>query len=210
MCYLWKKNKYTVYFTNYMIFISNSWDLVCAALSLWKTFTVNSSQGLKNIFLQLAVINDIWLYMVSICIELSFSSQALWMSWFYNTGLRLMSPCLPWESTSDVGCVVQACSHGRTRIRGALNCRQATHTPRSLLMTAPEQQSSWSSRKSLQQTKFKSQWRNAVHLPEACREAHWSHCVFILSYTSTFCAAGDMSVYFLYLFVSIHIVIAGW
>lgn len=33
--------------------------------------------------------------MVSICAELLFGSQALWMSWFSHTGLCLMSPALP-------------------------------------------------------------------------------------------------------------------
>lgn len=77
--------------------------------------------------------------MVSICAELLFGSQALWMSWFSHTGLCVMSPAFPWESISDVGCVVQACSDGKTRIRGAWSCRQAAYTPKSLLMTTPEQ-----------------------------------------------------------------------
>ena len=33
-----------------------------------------------------------------------------------------------WESISNMGCVVQACSNGITRIRGAWSCRQVTHT----------------------------------------------------------------------------------
>lgn len=44
-------------------------------------------------------------------------------------------------------------------------------------------------KKCLKQRKFKSQRRNAVYLPNDCREAHWSLCVFILS--EKICTADD-------------------
>lgn len=64
------------------------------------------------LFFQLAVISDICC-MVSICIGLSFVSQALWTS---------VADPLSWllrVSVSDAGCVIPACADCKTRIRGA-------------------------------------------------------------------------------------------
>ena len=88
-----------------------------------------------------------------------------------------------WESISNMGCVVQACSNGITRIRGAWSCRQVTHThthpshcwwPQRNNSTLGVAEKAYSRERN-------SHWRNVVHLPEACGEAHRSHCVFISS-----------------------------
>ena len=39
----------------------------------------------------------------------------------------------------------------------------------------------WELQKRPEAGKVQKPMRNAVHLPEACQEPHWSHCVFILS-----------------------------
>lgn len=118
---------------------------------------------------------------------------------------------LRWECIGHARCVVQACFDGSVENQRSVELQTGCiHTPMSLLMTTLEQKCSWSGRKALQQGKFKSQWKNAVYSPEACREAHWSHCVFILSDVRTFCMEDDMLAYSLHLFVSIHIVMAGW
>lgn len=111
--------------------------------------------------------------------------------------------CLPWESIKDVGCVVQACSDGKTGIRGAWSCRHSVHTQvivddhTGTIVVLDRQKKAWSRESSKAKEGMLSTW-----------DTHWSLCVFILS--EMICTADDMLTYFLYLFVPIHMVMAKW
>ena len=65
---------------------------------------------------------------VSISTALSFEQSSVVDVLVFSHSSAADVSCLPWESISDVGCVVQACSDGKTRIRGAWSCRQVTRT----------------------------------------------------------------------------------
>lgn len=120
----------------------------CLCLSELLLLRQLSQIGTCNLY-QLPVMNDMLHYGFYLYWIVVWQSSVMDVLVFSHRSVTDVS----WESISDIGCVVQACSNGITRIRGAWSCRQVTHThtPKSLLMTTTEQQYSWSSRKGLRQ-----------------------------------------------------------
>lgn len=73
---------------------------------------------------QLHIMNDILRYDFYLYWTVVWQSSVMDVLVFSHRSVADVS----WESISNMGCVVQACSNGITRIRGAWSCRQVTHT----------------------------------------------------------------------------------
>lgn len=180
----------------------------CLCLSELLLLRQLSQIGTCNLY-QLPVMNDMLHYGFYLYWIVVWQSSVMDVLVFSHRSVTDVS----WESISDIGCVVQACSNGITRIRGAWSCRQVTHThthpshcwwPQRNNSTLGAAERAYGREVQIAIKGMLSTYQKLVekligHIVSLSRQ-RWG----------SFCAADNMLAYFLDLFVPIHIVIAAW